>query len=232
MDTLKDVKQRSRSLIGDPDADFATDAYIVPLINQVYETSTHRLLSTCSPFIEKYVDLPGLAQGTTSLQALQAPTKPLSELVNPLEVQFKPAGAPESAYRDAPPRMRLPNISPTYPPLIGVGVQWTWRSYVLTVTPLPFPCDLRVLGEFKPPKLVNDNDLIVIHPMMTAALSFGTAGLIGAERQNQNYIQTYTPLADQVIDDVGAELVRQEQGTSIRIGRANQSRGRRGRWGL
>lgn len=230
MDTLKDVKMRTRSLIGDPDADFATDAYIVPLINQAYDVGTHRLLNTCSPFIEKYVVIPNVAQGVTTLQAFQVTGGLLDGLMNPLEMQFKPAGFPDGDYRWAPEKMRLPNLSPVNAPPLG-SLMWTWRAYILGLTPTPWPCDIRVLGEFKPSALQKDSDLIVLHPMMTAALSFATAGLIGSERQNQNYQQTYTPLAEATFDDIGAELVRQEQGTTSRLGRVNRSRPGRGRWG-
>ena len=227
MDSLLDVKKRTRSLIGDPDGDFATDPYLLPLVNQTYDVATHRLLNTCSPFIEQYVVLPGVAQGTTSLQNFQDKGQPLFALVNPLEIEFKRAGAPDVAYRYSHPKRLLPHVA-IGAPVIGVGPQagpqWTWRGYVLTFTPLPFACDLRILGEFKPAALVKDTDLVVIHPMMTAALAFGTAALIGAERQNQNYVQSYAPQAEALLDDISNELVRQEGGTTARLGRANSSR--------
>jgi hypothetical protein len=231
MDTLGDVKQRTRSLIGDPDGDFATDAYIVPIINQAHDVAFHRLESTCAPFIEQYVVIPNVQQGVTTLQPFQAKDGLLYNLINPIQIEMKQAGAPDSAYREMPTRRILPSMSPNQAPPTSMSM-WTWRSYVLTLTPLPFNCDLRILGEFKPKPLTEDDDLIVLHPSMTAQLAFGTAALVGAERGNSNYQESYGPQADMLLTDISAELVRQEQGTSARVGRANRSNGRRfrGSW--
>ena len=52
------------------------------------------------------------------------------------------------------------------------GLDWEWRSYFIYVTSLPYISDVRVRGEFQPPPLKLDTDMIVVHPMMGAALAF------------------------------------------------------------
>lgn len=238
MYTLLDVKKRARSLIGDPDGDFCTDSYILPLINQAYDDSLNYLLQTCSPFVTQLVVCPDVAEGTSTLQPLQAGSGygnppggpgPLYALVNPLKIEFKQAGFPEASYRFAERYDILPNLAPDNAPPTR-GLAWEWRSYILYLTPLPFPADLRVRGEFRPSELIKDTDPINLHPLMCAALSYATGALIGVERANQNYIQNYGPRAIAALDDIAAELVRTTQSTTSRVGRMN--RGARGtrRW--
>ena len=47
---LGTVKSRIRSLIDDADGTFATDAFLLPLINQKYEELYNRMLSTGAEF--------------------------------------------------------------------------------------------------------------------------------------------------------------------------------------
>jgi hypothetical protein len=68
--------------------------------------------------------------------------------------------------------------------------------------------------------------------MMAYALAFSTAALIGAERGNAGYVQNYGTQATNTLDDIAATLVRQQQGTSSRLGRVSGGgrRGFRGQW--
>lgn len=231
------MKARARALVGDPDADFTTDAYLLPLINQAYEDAVNYLEGTCSPFITQLKVCPNLPQGTTDLTQQMKPDDPLFGLVNPLSIDLKQAGQPDTAYCFLRRVDILPNSS-------NQGVNqpaniywqqlcWEWRSYVIYLSTLPYAADLRVRGEFRPPALKQDNDPIAIHPMMTSALAYATAALIGAERGNSGYIQNYGTQAQARLDDVSAELVRQQQGTTSRVGRMSgnrRSRGNSGSW--
>jgi hypothetical protein len=236
MNTLLDVKQRVRALIGDTDGDFATDAYLLPLINQAYDQSINYLSNTCSPFITQLQVATDVPFGTSALTELQKPNQPFFGLVNPLDLEVKQTGLPELNYVMGKRYDILPN-STNY----GAGQPvsnfwgrfgWEWRSYVLYITPLAFAADIRVRGEFRPPALVKDTDPIAIHPQMTVALAYMTAALIGGERINASYVQNYGQQGTATLDDIAATLVRQQQGTSSRVGRMNRSDGsrRRGQW--
>lgn len=229
MNDLKEVKARARALVGDPDGDFATDAYLLPLVNQALEMFAHSLLGTCSPFITLLKVCLNLPQGTTWLAEQQKPDQPLFGLMNPLLVEFKQAGQPDTAYCTATRRDILPNVSPYGSAQIR-GMDWEYRSYILYLTSLPYPADIRVRGEFRPPPLIKDTDMIVVHPMMGAALAFGTAALIGSERGNPTYKADYTLAAQNLLDDIESELVRQTQGTASRLGKMSRGRGGRRGW--
>jgi hypothetical protein len=236
MNTLLDVKVRVKSLVGDTDGDFCTDAYLLPLINQAYDQAINYLCGTCSPFITQLQVAPNVALGTSTLAELQKPDEPLFGLVNPLDIEVKQAGQPELNYVMGTRKDILPNTSnyaPNQPLQNWFGkFCWEWRSYILYITPLSFAADIRVRGEFRPPALVKDSDPIAIHPLMTVALAYSTAALIGSERGNAAYIQNYGQQGTNTLDDISAILVRQQQGTSSRVGRINSSRGgrARGQW--
>lgn len=229
MNDLKEVKARARALVGDPDGDFATDAYLLPLVNQALEMFVHSLMGTCSPFITLLKVVPALPAGTTWLAEQQKPDQPLFGLMNPLYIEFKQTGQPETSYCGATRREILPNVSP-YGSQQVRGLDWEWRSYLLYLTSLPYISDIRVRGEFRPPPLIKDTDMIVVHPMMGAALAFGTAALIGSERGNTTYKTDYTTAAQNLLDDIESELVRQNQGTTSRLGKMSRGRGGRRGW--
>lgn len=224
MNTLFDIKQRTRSLVGDPFGDFCTDAYLLPLINQALDESVHYLEGTCSPFIEQVLTAPNVAAGTTSFAKLQTADNPFYGLMNPLRIRAKQAGAFPSNYFTIERVDHLPDVNP--PGLLPFSKAfWEWRSWIVFITPLNYAADIEVRGEFRPAQLQKDSDIIPLHPMMTVGLSYATAALIGAERGNQGFIQNYQPKAESTMDDIAAELVRQQQGTTSRVGRL--SRGRR-----
>lgn len=228
------MKVRVRSLIGDPDADFATDAYLLPLINQALDRAVDYLSGTCSPFITQLQVATNLPLGTSDLTEQQKPGQPFFGLINPLDLEVKQTGLPELNYVMGRRYDILPNASnyaPSTPAMNFWGqFGWEWRSYVIYMTPLSFAFDVRIRGEFRPPALIKDTDIITVHPMMVAALSFMTAALIGGERINASYVQNWGDQGTQTLDDISATLVRQQQGTSSRVGRMGRGGSRRGQW--
>jgi hypothetical protein len=225
MNQLRDVIARVRSLVGDPDGDFATSDYLIPLINQALDESVNYLEGTCSPFITKMQDVPNIAAGTTTFIDLQAPGEVLAGLVNPFKIWFKQAGQPINTYCEAQQMDILPFIAPNANPTTR-GTFWEWRSYAIYLTPLTYIADFCVRGEFRPAPLLKDDDYITVHPQMTPALAYATAALIGMERGNSGFVNTYGPRAENTLDDISAQLGRSTQGTTARAGRMN--RGRRG----
>lgn len=229
-----------RSLVGDPLGDFTTDAYLTPLINLVYEAQTTQLMSeTDSSFDEWVFDVPGVPPGTTNLgiyQASQMPTAngnvqgPLYGLVTPIVVEWKLGGQSDDRYVEAGRTGKLPNISPAAPHA-PYRMEWEWIHYIITLTPMSYVVDIRVRGEFSPPELVNDTDVLVVHPRMSTATAFGTGGLIGSERNNATYKADYVSEADSILEDISNKLTKDEQSTTTRIGRlGNRPRGWGGRW--
>ena len=223
------MKARVRALIGDPDGDFCTDAYVVPLINQAYDEAINELAGTCSPFMTRLLVAPNLPAGIADLAEQQEPGGPLDGLMTPLKIEYKQAGLPESSYRFAEEAGILPNVSP-----IGGGLAcrpfWEWRSWIVYLTPLNYAADFRVRGEYRPPALIKDKDYIAVHPLMVVALAYATGVLIGMERGNKGYVADYTPKAEKTLNDISAELVRKQQSTSSRVGRMGDNRNRgRGR---
>lgn len=234
--TLGGVKKRVRSLVGDPLGDYCTDAYLTPLINQVYEDQSTALMSeTGSSFDDWVFDVPNVPIGTTNLGTYQSAQMPLANqqgplygLVSPEILEWKILGQPDIRYVEATRVAKLPNISPGAPqPLYQMW--WEWRDNTIYVTPMTQPVDMRVRGEFSPPSLVKDTDILIIHPRMATATAYGTAALIGAERNNQNYVTTYSAEAESVLEDISNWLVKIEQGVITRIGRYGGRRGGFGR---
>lgn len=210
--------------------DFTTDAYLTPLINQVYGDQVTQLMSdTGSAFDEQVRDVPAIPIGTTSLANYQAeqmandsggPTTngPLFGLFSPICVEWKQAGQPDMWYVEAARTGKLPNVSPAAP-FAPFLMQWEWRGNIIFLTPLMYVSDLRVRGQFSLPPLVKDTDVLQVHPRMLEATAYGTAALIGQERSNANYTENYSRKADEVLIEIENILIKAEQGTTTRIGR-------------
>lgn len=231
MATLEDVRERTQSLVGDPDGDWATAEYLDPLINQVYGVMLAYLANSCSTLQEKVIFLPGgaganqIPQGATDLSAFQKKGGLLSGLTNPLYVEWKMAGQPPEHFAEIHRTSRLPNISP-----VGLGngnylgrMSYEWRGNKLYITPHSQLIDMQVRGDFRASKLIGPDDELLDERMLEP-MAFGASGLTGSERGNQNYVLTYGSEAMNVLDDVAASLIRQEQSVSTRIGRTNGRR--------
>lgn len=235
MNTLLDVKKRVRALVGDPDGrGIATDATIVQRLATIYDDAINYLANYSSPNIEKQVGVYSVPAGTTDFSAFQTEQPPalvsaqagapLAGLLNPIKLEWKQAGLPDPNYVEA--RFcqdTLPHIVPgNY--INGYRPSWTWRAWIMYVTPLGYPADFLVTGEFRPPPLLKDTDVVAVHPMLVSHLAYAVAAAIGASRGNQTYTENYGARAIQTMDDVVGWLVRKEQGAVTRVGRMKGSR--------
>jgi hypothetical protein len=239
MNQLKDVKVKARALVGDPDGDWADDAYLMPFVGIAYEGAINYLANTCAPYITINRDIPNVPQGTTDLTSLQVQPatgaqaaglggSPLLGLVTPLKLWFKQAGQPENNYMEAFERKNLSFVTPSNY-VVGMNMQWEWRANKMFVTPLGFTADFLVKGDFIPPPLVEDDDVLQLDPLMANGMGFAVASLIGGERIAQSYRDGWASAAEQEWDNISARLVRKELSTTQRVGRiGGRGGGRRG----
>lgn len=227
MNTLQDVKAKVRALLGDPDGDWVTDAYILPLINVTYNLQYLYLKNATGKNLERTVLCLGVQPGTNSLYPLQAGGEPLAGLYTPLEVWTKPAGAPANYFTEALEREDLPHVAlPGVQPVqFGPRAYWRWQGNQLQLTPIAIALDIEVTGRFNPPPLAKDQDVLIVSPDMEAVTAAGTAAVGGVERSNPAILEGYAQMAEAGLDDIAAELIRQKQGTLVRTGRMSRSTG-------
>ncbi len=69
--TLGQVKARVRKLLDDPQGSYLTDAFLVPLICEVYDDVNSQLASTQSSWDIAVVEVPGIPPGTPNLAPYQ-----------------------------------------------------------------------------------------------------------------------------------------------------------------
>lgn len=216
MQTAGDVKKKVAALIGDPDLDWLVDSYFYPLANIAYQGAVNDLELQCSPFIEKVVTVPGITVGVDESNfgpsAQTANQNPLQYLTKPRFIQWKQAGAPPSRYRDVREFSILPNSNAQIAPL---------------------KVDIQVRGDFLPPPLTTDADVVLVHPNMAQCLALLTAALIGMERPNAAWVEQYGSEGKTALQVIGSLLSRQQQGNSFRLGSPNhQNRGGGNGWNL
>src|SRR5947209_17420570 len=100
MDLLT-LKSRIRSLVDDPDGTYATDGFLLPLINQKYEELYNRMLSTGAEFERKEAELFNVWSQTQDLSGYMLAGQALELMVQPLTLEWKTAGLDNTNYRMA-----------------------------------------------------------------------------------------------------------------------------------
>lgn len=226
MTTFSDVKAQVRAILGDPDKDWVTEEYLGPIVNHCYELICLYLSDTCSPYITRVVTIPNLPIGTTDLSKWQNDRdQPLYGLIDVFRdsLDWKMAGQPECYYRPVTQIDKLPNYTLSSPTITNC-MYFEWRAFQLYVTPMPFAIDLRVRGEFKPPVLQAEDDRITLHPLLGAPLAEESASCASRERANPGQMQAYELQGTQALDNIANQLIRSQQGTTVRLGRLT-------RWG-
>lgn len=214
---LSTVKSRIRSLVDDPDASYATDAFLLPLINQKYEELYNRMLSTGAEFERRGVELFNVPAQTTNLSSYALTGQPLELMVQPLEFEWKQAGLDPTNYQTASLVDKIEDVIP------GQLVDdWEWRAGVIYFTPSTLALDIRIRGDFLFAALNTDTDVVAVSKNFGHALAYGTAALVGAVRGNQAWAQAYTLLQDNALDDIMQYLTRKDQAKIRRVGRMSR----------
>jgi hypothetical protein len=212
---LTTLKSRIRSLIDDPDGTYATDSFLLPLINQKYEELYNRMLSTGAEFERKVVEIFNLPAQTADLSAHGLSSQPLELLVEPLSLEWKTSGLDNTNYRSATLVDKLKDLVPNQ-----YIDDWEWRAGVVYFTPCTMNVDLRLRGDFLPASLTDEKDQVLSTVKnFSNALGYGVGSLIGLVRGNQGWAQSYTLLQDAALDDVMQYLSRKDQQKVRRVGR-------------
>lgn len=212
--------------------DFCTDAYLTPHINRAYGAELTTLQSDAdSSFIERIRDIPAVPIGTTDLSIYQADQMPGGNQKGPLcgistapvTVEWKTVGQPDECYVEAARTGKIPYVTPNSGGIAGSPfnpfcMMWEWRGGIIYVTPLTYPADFRVRGDFFMTPLVQDTDKLGVHPTMYLATAFHAAALVGGERNNAGWKEYKVDGDDQLVH-IENILVKAEQGTTTRLGR-------------
>lgn len=224
--TLGQVKARVRNLLDDPQGSYLTDAFIVPLINEVYQDACSQLLSTQGPWDLAVIEVPGIQPGTPNLADLQTGTGPLAQLSEqPVRIDWKASGTDPAYYQ----LVRDYEVLPDFQPQQGMP-GWEWRSEVIWLGMCSIAVDLRVRGEFSPPPLVDDDDVLIAHPLIGLPVSYGTASLVAVVRGNNAWATQYNEKAMEKMDDIMGAIVRATQATTRRVGRMVRRGGNGANW--
>jgi hypothetical protein len=214
---LTTVKTRIRSLVDDPDATYATDAFLLPLINQKYEELYNRMLSTGAEFERKIVEIFSLAPQTPDLSAYNFTGQPLELMVQPLTLEWKQAGLDNTNYRTAALVDKVKDVVANQ-----FVDDWEWRAGIIYLTPCILNVDLRIRGDFLFSSLASDQDVVSAAKNFGHALAYGASALVGVVRGNQAWAQAYTLLQDNAVDDVMQYLTRKDQAKIRRLGRVTR----------
>lgn len=230
--TLGDTINRCQALMGDPTGRFVTRPYALPFIQQAYGDIAKQIKNASGKNLEATVEVLNVDTGTSSLFPFQTygnpaadppvPRGPLVGLYDPIRLWVKTAGQLPQYYTLAiGPRDNLPFVNPPgiTPGTYCVQVTFAWIGNKLYITPVAGPIDIQVYGRFNPPRLVQDTDNLVLYGDMTDTLAYAACGLMGVERANPAVLEGYAARAVAGVDNIVADVIRQSQGNSRRLGK-------------
>lgn len=235
--TLGETVQRCQALMGDMQGRYITRAYCVPFINQAYSDIAKAIKLGSGKNFEGIVELLNVPTGTISLHpwqrynfvdpGVQPPVNPpavtrgpLAGLYDPLRLWVKTSGQLPQYYTPARgPRDTLPHVNPpgVTPGTYAVIVTFAWIGNQLTITPVAGPVDIQVYGRFNPPRLVKDEDALLIDPDMTDTLAYCACGLFGVEKANPTVLEGYATRGMAGVDNITASIILQTQKNPRRL---------------
>lgn len=209
------INQTIRTLVEDPNGDFATDDYLAPLVQLEY-TDMLNELRLYAPDIDDYtVELFAVPAGTPDLSAYMAQNQPLYWLMVPREIEWKLPGTGANTYVDAEgPLTKLRDI-----PVPGIPALdcWSFTHLNIGLSMMSTALDLRIRGEFMFPPLSAGTDVIQMGQNTMPAISKRVAKLIATRRGNQQWVTNYGADANRAFDSVIQGLVQMRQGQTERV---------------
>lgn len=247
--TLGDVLLRISSLMGDPTQRFTSRAYSVPFVQQAYSDIAKQIKNASGKNLEAVVEVLNVPTGTSDLSnwqsyafvdpniqpAPQAGSRgPLAGLFDPIRMWVKTAGQLPQYYTLAQgPRDTLPHVNPPgiTPGTYAVEVTFAWIGNKLSITPVAGPVDIQVYGRFNPPRLVKDDDQLVLYDDCTDTVAYAAMGLMGVERTNPQILQGYIERAQAGVDNIVADIIRQSQKNARRLAKMGGRGGTSWGWG-
>lgn len=226
---LNTVKGRVQAMVEDrPDADgnvdFCDEAYLLPHLNQAYESLLNSFATLDLSFDEEDIDIPSLPIGTSDLSPYFAAGQPLEQMVLPMSVEWKTAGDPVENFLTSRKVDQIPNLEPdtTVP-------YWEFTGGVIKLQASTVLVDIRIRAEVIPQALTEGTDAITVAGL-GFILAYRTAEHVGMARGNQNWVVQYGKKADDGLDDLKERWVKNSQGIVRRVGRTMRSNRRLTGW--
>lgn len=230
--TLGDAIIRCQALMGDPQGRMISASYATPFIQQAYADIAKQIKNASGKNFEAVVEVLNIPTGTSSLYPYQTygnpggtppvPRGALVGLFDPIRMWVKTAGQLPQYYTLARgPRDTLPHVNPPgiTPGTYAVQVTMAWIGNKLAITPVAGPIDIQMYGRFNPPRLVDNNDELVLYGDMTDTLAYCACSLMGVERSNPAILQGYIERGTAGVDNIVADIIRQCQRNPRRLAR-------------
>jgi hypothetical protein len=213
-----DLNQTIRTLVEDSDGNYATDNYLAPLVNLQY-INMYNQIRLYGPDVDEFtVELPAVAAGTPDLSSYSAQNKPLYNLLQPREIEWKLPGLDATHYYDA--EGPLNKVRDIAPPGIQALDCWSYNAFNIQLSLFSTALDLRIRGEFLFSPLTGGANKSQLGANILPALAFRVAKVIAQKRGNQQWITNYGAEAAAAEDAYSQGLVHARQGKIERVGSA------------
>lgn len=209
---VNDIIPIVQGFLDDPDADFATEKYLLPK----FQAAQNRLIITMleDPNIGEIVGIAevfNVAVGTQSLQAAKAmdPGQPFELLKSIITLEEKITGFAMQEYARLTPTRVLPNVVPG-----ALNQMYAWIGQDIKLLGATSALDFRVFGVFEPQVLTSGDSSLV--PGTAAIIQYRVAEIVCAVRGNFTLAKYYKDNADEVEDQHYVNLIKAQQSIPTR----------------
>lgn len=205
---ISQILPKIRSLVNDPQGQFVTADYVLPLVQLSLDLLTQEVLT--NPNMETLcaiVVIPNVPAGTTSLQSYFAAGHPLELLTNIVSMKERPS---QGSRQEQDWIMMDESFDP---PTINSSAFSRFYTFTPGVTILIPPADqiedFRIFGKFQTVPLTSMDS--PIPPGINPILEFRTGALIAASRGNAQLKVDYNTWADRAQSSYVANLIMEMQ---------------------
>jgi hypothetical protein len=220
-----DIADRVRAKVDDPDGTYCTDAYVMGFMQDVYEWLAIKLRLVNMSFDESVIVLPAVVAGTPDLNGYMAAGQPLATMIQPRIIRWRLPGQDASFFRRADgPLDYIRDIGNPIPQLDS----WAWIKYSVKLSSFSTALDLEISGEFLFDPLTGPDSQLEIGMLANRVLASKVASEVGKARGNDKWVTTYSADADEALEDLQIEMVKEDQPKTRRLARMTRRRGASG----
>jgi len=209
------IVRRVQNLFDDVGESWCDKDYVIGKLAIVNEDLESFLEAIGLDYQDAVIVLPNVPVGTTDLSSFQGEGQPLSQMMGIDHLEWRPAGADDTAWQDVP---REDKIDDTVTGGIAGISSYTFRLGLVEITASSSIVDLRVSCTLLPDMMQSDSDLYI--KGATNILVYRTAELIAQLRSVSKSVLApfFEKKAIKAEDNVMTILVKQEQNVRRRAG--------------
>jgi hypothetical protein len=212
---VQKIIKRIQACMEDPAGKLFTRDYILTFLDMNNEDLFVELAAMGFNYDDRVVVLEGVPANTNDLILYQQADQPLAEMMTPISMEWKPAGAPDEQYRPVLNADKVLDVKDAQDIR-----SYEWREGRIRISPATIDVDLRMRVQALPEEMNDESDPEIVG--LTNVLVYRTASMIWGTRGNDVQEAKWGARALEAKDNFQSMLIKREQGVVRKFGKSQQ----------